>query len=79
MSNNEEKKNPKNKITSRKATPTRELNIVEKANIDWINASSMSEKNKKKALAFMNCDPKDIHLYIDNIPGAPKKDKSKSG
>ena len=35
----------------------------------------MSKKNKEKIRAFMNCEPKDIYLYIDSIPGVPKKEK----
>ena len=74
MSNNEEKKNPKNKnVTS--TSPKRELDPVRQANIDWINASSMSEKNKKKTLAFIDCDPQDIHLYCKGVPGVPKVEK----
>lgn len=55
----------------------RKLDVVEQANFDAIMASSMSKENKKKALAFFNCQPKDIHLFVKGTPNVPKERKKK--
>lgn len=63
---------------SSKTTPSHEgkVDIVKQATIDAINRSCMTKEGKKKAIAFMLCEPKDLPRFID-IPNVPNNLRKK--
>lgn len=51
--------------------------LMRRANEEFISKLKISEKEKKKMRAFINCEPGDLHLFCDgvqNVPNGVKKE-----